>query len=230
MSAADVAGPAASARPPVVLVDADGRPTGTADILAAHRAPGLPHRAFTLVLFDALGHVVLARRSADKPLWPHHDDGTVASHQQPGESNVDAARRRLIEELGATAEPVDVGEVVYRVDDPTSGASPLGLLAENERCAVLVARLAPGAVLAPDPREVEATRRVSLASLLVASPDVWAFTCPWFPLALEALRRRRAHVPASHADLVRPLATPAAEQALLATLARAIPGGHWKVV
>jgi len=37
-------------------------------------------------------------------------------------------------------------------------------------------------------------------------------------------------VPASHADLVRPLATPAAEQALLATLARAIPGGHWKVV
>jgi isopentenyl-diphosphate delta-isomerase len=220
----------ARARPPVVLVDADGRATGTADILAAHRAPGLPHRAFTLVLFDALGHVVLARRSAHKPLWPRFDDGTVASHQFPGESNVDAARRRLVEELGATAEPVDVGEVVYRVDDPTSGASPLGLLSENERCAVLVARLAPGAVLAPDAREVEATRRVSLASLLVASPDVWAFHCPWFPLALEALRRRIGHVPASHAELVRPLATPAAEQALHATLARLIPGGQWQVV
>jgi isopentenyl-diphosphate delta-isomerase len=210
-------------------VDAAGRAIGTADIVEAHRAPGLPHRAFTLVLFDELGHVVLARRADAKPLWPRCFDGTVASHQFEGESNVAAARRRTREELGLDVEPVDLGEVVYRVDDPASSTSALGPLAENERCAVLVAQLAAGATIAPHPAEVSAVRKVSLASLLAASPAVWREHCPWFPLALEVLRRRRTAAPLACAHLLEPLASADAQRALAAAIDDQFATGRWNV-
>lgn len=181
------------------------------------------------MLFDALGHVVLARRADSKPLWPRCYDGSVASHQFEGESNVAAARRRTREELGIDALPFDLGEVVYRVDDPASATSALGPLAENERCAVLVAQLARGATLAPHPAEVSAVRTVSLASLLAASPAVWREHCPWFPLALEVLRRRRAAAPSACAHLLEPLASVEAERALAAAIGDQFATGRWNV-
>ena len=56
-------GPPASS---VVVVDSAGRPSGRADKLAAHAPPGTPHLAFSVVLFDKAGRVLLQRRSPDK--------------------------------------------------------------------------------------------------------------------------------------------------------------------
>src|SRR5690606_39070889 len=98
-----------AARPPVVLVDADGREIGSASLEDAHKGGGLKHRAFTLLVLDADGHLVLARRAAAKPLWPGSWDGTVASHPGHGEAQVAAARRRAREELGVDVEPIELG-------------------------------------------------------------------------------------------------------------------------
>ncbi|WP_263787368.1 isopentenyl-diphosphate Delta-isomerase [Salinibacter grassmerensis] len=87
---------------PVVLVNEDDRPLGTADKLEAH-AEGWLHRAFSVFVFDPTGRLLLQRRTGDK----YHSGGlwsnTCCSHPRPEEAPVDAAHRRLPEELGFTA-------------------------------------------------------------------------------------------------------------------------------
>jgi isopentenyl-diphosphate delta-isomerase len=87
---------------PVVLVNEDDRPLGTADKLRAH-AEGWLHRAFSIFLFDPDGRLLLQQRTREK----YHSGGlwsnTCCSHPRPGESPIDGAQRRLPEELGFTA-------------------------------------------------------------------------------------------------------------------------------
>ena len=83
---------------PIVLVNEDDEFLGTADKLQAH-AEGWLHRAFSIFLFDDSGRLFLQQRTEDK----YHSGGlwsnTCCSHPQPGESPLDAAHRRLPEEL-----------------------------------------------------------------------------------------------------------------------------------
>jgi isopentenyl-diphosphate delta-isomerase len=87
---------------PVVLVNEDDRPLGTADKLQAH-AEGWLHRAFSVFVFDSAGRLLLQRRTDDK----YHSGGlwsnTCCSHPRPEEAPIDGAHRRLPEELGFTA-------------------------------------------------------------------------------------------------------------------------------
>jgi isopentenyl-diphosphate delta-isomerase len=86
----------------LILVDEQNRAVGQAEKRAVHEA-GLLHRAFSIFLIDAKGRLLLQRRSAAK----YHSAGQWANsccgHPRPGESTLRAARRRLGEELGATA-------------------------------------------------------------------------------------------------------------------------------
>jgi isopentenyl-diphosphate delta-isomerase len=87
---------------PVVLVNEEDRPLGTADKLRAH-AEGWLHRAFSVFIFDPEGRLLLQQRTDDK----YHSGGlwsnTCCSHPRPGEAPIDGAHRRLPEELGFTA-------------------------------------------------------------------------------------------------------------------------------
>jgi isopentenyl-diphosphate Delta-isomerase len=218
-------------RPPVVLVDADGRTLGEAPLVDAHTGRGLKHLAFTALLFDADDHLVLARRSATKPLWPGAWDGTFASHPGVGEPMGDAVRRRSGEELGLSLAGVPLAAIDYRVDDP--GAGEEAPFAEHEYCAVYVARLAADGELRPDPHEVDGLRRVSLASLLEASPAVWRDHCPWLALALEALRdglvRADREQLRSLDGTLAALRADAAGPALRAAIGDLVPMGDWRV-
>jgi len=168
---------------------------------------------------------VLARRSAGKPLWPGAWDGTFASHPFEGEPMTAAVARRSREELGVELDAQPAAAFVYRVDDP--GAPARGTpLAESEYCAVYLARLGERA-LAPTPEEIDAVRRVSVASLVEASDAVWSTHCPWLALALEALRR--APRPAAFAAALAALDAPGAESALARASSRLLPTNEWRV-
>ena len=84
---------------PVVLVNEDDQFLGTAEKLRAH-TEGWLHRAFSIFVFDDQGRLLLQQRSEGK----YHSGGlwsnTCCSHPQPGEPPIDAAHRRLPEELG----------------------------------------------------------------------------------------------------------------------------------
>lgn len=51
---------------PVELVDQSGRAIGTCPVSYAHRSPGLLHRAYSVLLFDEAGRVLIQQRSAVK--------------------------------------------------------------------------------------------------------------------------------------------------------------------
>jgi isopentenyl-diphosphate delta-isomerase len=87
----------------VVLVNERDEAIGTMGKLRAHQEGAL-HRAFSVFLFDDRGRLLLQRRAPGKyhsaGLWTN----TCCSHPRPDESLEDAARRRLMEEMGISAE------------------------------------------------------------------------------------------------------------------------------
>lgn len=83
----------------VVLVDEKDNEVGTSEKLAAHKS-GQLHRAFSIFIFNSKGEMLLQQRAINK----YHSGGlwtnACCSHPRPGESTVEAAKRRLSEELG----------------------------------------------------------------------------------------------------------------------------------
>jgi isopentenyl-diphosphate delta-isomerase len=99
----------------VILVDPDDRPLGTMEKMEAHRL-GVLHRAFSAFVFNSRGELLLHRRALEK----YHSGGlwtnTCCSHPRPGESIVEAAQRRLVEEMGMFCQLEPRFSFVYRAD------------------------------------------------------------------------------------------------------------------
>jgi isopentenyl-diphosphate delta-isomerase len=160
-----------STDPLVVTVDGEGRISGTSPRLAAHQEGGIRHLAISVVVIDSAGRVLLQRRADTKALFAGRWSNTVCTHPLPGEAPIDAATRRLQEELSVTCGLSPVGTFSYEAHDLASG------LSENELDHVFVGRSDTTPV--PNPVEVAAVRWVSpvdLASEMATSPD--EFT-PW---------------------------------------------------
>src|SRR5690349_6691474 len=140
----------------VELVDAGGSPVGESTVDIAHRAPGLLHRAFSVVLVDDDGRVLLQQRAAVKTRFALRWANACCGHPRPGEPVVEAAGRRLTEEIGVPAPPLaEVGVHLYRAADPDSGR------VEHEYDHVLLGHIRPGWPVSPDPDEVAAVAWVS---------------------------------------------------------------------
>jgi isopentenyl-diphosphate Delta-isomerase len=99
----------------VVLVDAHDVPQGVAPKIEVHRR-GLKHRALSVLVRDPLGNMLIHRRNAEK----YHSGGlwtnACCSHPRPDEPAVDAARRRLAEEMGVRCEVTPLFTAQYRAD------------------------------------------------------------------------------------------------------------------
>src|SRR5690349_10987489 len=99
----------------VELVDAEGLALGTATVAEAHATPGFLHRAFSVLLVDPAGRLLLQQRAAGKTRFALRWANACCGHPGPGEPVVDAATKRLVEELGLeSVELTEVGVYVYR--------------------------------------------------------------------------------------------------------------------
>lgn len=162
----------------VELVDEQGRATGQCPVADAHRAPGRLHRAFSVLLFDADGRVLLQRRAAEKTRFPLQWANTCCGHPAPGQGISEAARTRLREELGLDAALIEAGVFRYRAGDAATGR------VEHEWDHVFIGHIADTPP-DPDPAEVADLRWLDPAevrTLLAADPQ--AFT-PWLAPVLE---------------------------------------------
>ncbi|TCD28140.1 isopentenyl-diphosphate Delta-isomerase [Pedobacter psychrodurus] len=87
----------------VILVDEEDIPKGQMDKMEAHEKGAL-HRAFSVFIFNSKRELLLQQRAMSKyhsaGLWTN----TCCSHPRIGESNINAARRRLMEEMGMGCE------------------------------------------------------------------------------------------------------------------------------
>jgi isopentenyl-diphosphate delta-isomerase len=98
----------------VVLVNSDDKELGTMEKLKAHQS-GTLHRAFSIYLINKNGDFLLQRRAADKyhsaGLWTN----TCCSHPLPKETTMQAAIRRLDEEMGIATSLTHLFHFTYRV-------------------------------------------------------------------------------------------------------------------
>ena len=163
----------------LIIVDAQDRILGHGTKAELHQGAGTLHRAFSIFLFNDTGHVLLQKRSADKPLWPEFWSNTCCSHPRRGESYGIATSRRLKEELGVEAPLRFTHRFRYQAQFSAEGA-------EHELCSVYVGRIDGDPM--PNPQEVSDWQWVSPSAL-----DEWLDTnpenlTPWFKLEWAALR------------------------------------------
>jgi isopentenyl-diphosphate delta-isomerase len=168
----------------VELVNEAGQAIGESTVDDAHQAPGLLHRAFSVLLVDPQGRVLLQRRAAVKTRFPLRWGNSCCGHPAPGQSLTDAANRRLREELGAG--PVDLTEIgvyAYYAEDPGTGRI------EFEYDHVLRGELSPDDPLLPDPDEVADLRWVDPAGLAAEIDADQRRYAPWLGGVIDRLLR-----------------------------------------
>ncbi|PWU45821.1 isopentenyl-diphosphate delta-isomerase [Micromonospora globispora] len=178
----------------VELVDDSGHALGEATVASAHQPPGRLHRAFSVLLIDPAGRVLLQRRAAAKTRFPLRWANSCCGHPAPGESLVEAANRRLTEELGtAPVALTEVGVYVYYAEDPATGR------VEFEYDHVLRADVPADLRTVPDPDEVAELRWVDPTQLeadLDVDPRAYA---PWLGGVVNRLLRPTSGTPGAAA-------------------------------
>lgn len=166
----------------VELVDLTGSPVGSTTVSDAHTAPGQLHRAFSVLLFDREGRTLLQQRASVKTRFPLRWANACCGHPPPGVPVVEAATRRLAEELGVAGVPLtDVGVYTYRAEDEATGR------VEYEYDHVLVGHVTGELTVTPDPNEVAATRWVPAATLVPTGDDYAPWLSGVLPIALAAV-------------------------------------------
>ena len=97
----------------VILVDENDQQIGLMPKMEAHEK-ALLHRAFSVFVMNNKGEIMLQQRAAHKYHTPNLWTNTCCSHQREGESNLEAGKRRLMEEMGFVTELKEVLSFVYK--------------------------------------------------------------------------------------------------------------------
>jgi isopentenyl-diphosphate Delta-isomerase len=159
----------------VILVNENDEEIGFMEKMQAHVEARL-HRAFSVFIFNSKNELMLHKRAAHK----YHSGGlwtnTCCSHPAPGESTIDAAHRRLQQEMGFDCEIKEKFSFLYCKELDHD-------LTENELDHVFTGFYELDPVLNKD--EVEDWRFISLEDLqksLVTEPQLYT---EWFRIICD---------------------------------------------
>jgi isopentenyl-diphosphate delta-isomerase len=164
----------------LILVDGNDTPIGFEEKVKCHLPNGKLHRAFTVLLFNSRGELLLTRRSQSKMLWPGDWDGTVASHPRKTETYVSSAERRLPEELGSGCKLDYLFKFEYHVPYKEIGS-------ENEICGTLIGIVSEPFELKLVPDEISESKWVASDYLYADVQKNPQDYCPWMIAALYLL-------------------------------------------
>jgi len=162
----------------VVLVDERDAEVGIMEKIEAHEK-GVLHRAFSVFIFNKKGEMLLQQRALKK----YHSGGlwtnACCSHPKPNELTLNAANRRLKEEMGFETDLEKIFDFTYK-------ASFLNGLTEHEFDHVFIGYY--DGLIIPDFEEVEnyAFRTIEkIEETLKLYPD---FYTDWFLIAFPKIK------------------------------------------
>lgn len=159
----------------VILVDENDKQLGTMEKIQAHREAKL-HRAFSVFILNNNNELLLQRRALNKYHSPGLWTNTCCSHPRPNENSVDAAKRRLTEEMGISCELKELFSFIYKTEFENG-------LTEHEFDHVFIGHFSDSFTF--NQHEVAETKWQSLNSIreeLLLSPN--KFTS-WFKICFE---------------------------------------------
>jgi isopentenyl-diphosphate Delta-isomerase len=165
----------------LILVDEADHEVGYLSKTACHDGTGILHRAFSLLIFNDQGELLLQQRGPAKRLWPLYWSNSCCSHPRRSESLETAIHRRLREELGISCLLRFLFKFRYQAQFDDSGG-------EQEMCSVFAGR--SNGPVRSHPEEIRAWRWISpealQAEITASGPE--RFT-PWFRLEWERVWR-----------------------------------------
>ena len=97
----------------VILVNENDEQIGLMPKMEAHEKAVL-HRAFSVFIFNHANQLMLQQRAAEKYHSPLLWTNTCCSHQRNGETNIEAGKRRLQEEMGFVCELKEKTSFIYK--------------------------------------------------------------------------------------------------------------------
>jgi isopentenyl-diphosphate Delta-isomerase len=158
----------------VLLVNEQDQVIGKMGKLEAHEK-GILHRAFSVFLFNSNNELLLQQRAASKYHCPLLWTNTCCSHPRENESNLEAANRRLSEEMGMSASLSHAFHFIYHAEFSNG-------LIEHELDHVFIGNSDVNPII--NPEEVNDFKFVScdwIINDMKAHPDDYT---PWFKIAL----------------------------------------------
>ncbi len=161
----------------VILVNENDEAIGEMGKLEAHQQ-GRLHRAFSILIYNEKGDMLLQKRADSK----YHSGGlwsnACCSHPGPDEPIMDAAIKRLKEEMGISCELSYSHHFIYQVKLDKG-------LSENELDHVFIGRTDKQPLL--NPMEASAFKYMSPEALkndMTSNPDNYTY---WFKLIMKNL-------------------------------------------
>ena len=97
----------------VILVNQLDEQIGIMPKMEAHEK-ALLHRAFSVFIMNDKGETMIQQRAAHKYHSPLLWANTCCSHQRVGETNIEAGKRRLKEEMGIETELRELFSFIYK--------------------------------------------------------------------------------------------------------------------
>lgn len=159
----------------VILVNEKDEKIGLMPKQEAHEK-GLLHRAFSVFIFNDKNELMLQQRALHKYHTPGLWANSCCSHQRDGESNLDAGKRRLQEEMGFVSDLEERTSFIYKAEFDNG-------LTEHEFDHILVGEF--NGVPNINPEEVASWKWMSLDDVkndMSAKPEIYT---PWFKIIFE---------------------------------------------
>lgn len=207
----------------VILVDENDNPIGSEEKVKCHLPNGKLHRAFTALLFDNDGRLVITRRAKEKMLWPNDWDGTFASHPRESETYVSSGERRMPEELGIEGTLDYLHKFEYHVPYKDIGS-------ENEICGTLIGVIDKSTELKEMEKEIDEIKWISAEELLLelkTNPQIY---CPWMLIALKLLDKSRKDMLEKHASVLSTWMNNEIRDELQRAIKNHLPDNQWRIV
>ena len=207
----------------IILVDENDNPIGSEEKVRCHLPNGKLHRAFTALLLDKNGRLVLTRRSKEKMLWPNDWDGTFASHPRKSETYVSSGERRMPEELGITGTLDYLHKFEYHVPYKDVGS-------ENEICGTLIGIIDESTELKEIEGEIDEIKWITSKELIVELKKNPQIYCPWMLIALELLEKSDKSMLKKHANILSTWMDTEMHDELQKAIKIHLPNDKWRLV
>lgn len=207
----------------LILVDEKDNPIGTEEKIKCHLPNGLLHRAFTALIFDKNGRLVLTKRAKEKMLWPNDWDGTIASHPRDSETYVSSGERRMPEELGIRCKLDYLFKFEYHVPYKDVGS-------ENEICGTLIGIADDSSQFRQIEGEIDEIKWISskdLLSELKTNPKIY---CPWMIIALELLDKSEKPMLEKYGNILSTWMNNEMHEGFQQAIKVHLPDGNWRLV
>jgi len=207
----------------VILVDENDNPIGSEEKVKCHLPNGKLHRAFTALLFDEDGRLVLTKRAKEKMLWPSDWDGTFASHPRESETYVSSGERRMPEELGIKGTLDYLHKFEYHVPYKDVGS-------ENEICGTLIGIIDDSNQLNLVKDEISEAKGITADELieeLKKKPEIY---CPWMIIALYLLPKSEESMLSKYKTIFSEWIKPELEKPLEDSIKYHLSDNNWRLV